>query len=117
MSAIDASALLSTAGGIPIAPCPSCEREVIAYLRPLAAGEGPPRDALAPDGETYACTACDRPLRGVTLVEEADLAELGYDVADPAAGGCATGCAAGGCAPPGGRLAEMLERAKRDRPE
>jgi len=106
------SELLSDAAGIPVAPCPSCEREVVAYLRPLTAAELASSEASFDGAETYACTHCDLQLRGVALIDESALAVMGYDVVDPAAGGCATGCAAGGCGPAGGRLADVVARAK-----
>lgn len=80
-------ALLSDAAGLPAGPCAKCEREVLAYL--------------VPDGsaERYACVHCDGPVRRVYLVGEGELDDLGYAVSDPLRpqGGCATGCAAGGC--------------------
>jgi hypothetical protein len=78
--------LLSTAAGLPVGPCPSCEREVIAY--PL---DGPP------GASSYACVHCDGPIRRVDWIDESALEDLGYSVRDPLAGGCATGCARGGC--------------------
>ncbi len=80
--------LLSDAGSVPAGPCRRCEREVLAY--PIAGVPG--------DGERYACVHCDEPLRAVYLVDEAELGTLGYAVEDPLRAGCATGCAAGGCA-------------------
>ncbi|MEW6270872.1 MAG: hypothetical protein AB1689_16435 [Thermodesulfobacteriota bacterium] len=78
--------LLSDAASVPVAPCPRCEREVLAYL--VAGEEG---------GERYACVHCDGPLRGAYLVQESELDALGYAVEDPLRAGCGTGCAAGGC--------------------
>ncbi len=75
---------LSDAASVPIGPCPDCEREVLAYVQPDAPGR-------------FACVHCDRPMRRVDWVDENELGELGYDAWDPLAGGCATGCASGGC--------------------
>lgn len=89
-----AEVLLSDAAGLPAGPCRRCEREVLVVV---AVGDATPG---APDEEErYACAHCGGPVRGVYLVDEADLDRLGYAVHDPtAASGCATGCAAGGCA-------------------
>jgi len=79
--------LLSDAASLPAGPCKACEREVLAYHLP---GEG--------DAERWACVHCDGPVRRVYLVSEGELDALGYGVEDPLRqGGCATGCAAGGC--------------------
>jgi hypothetical protein len=84
--------LLSRAAGLPIGPCPSCEREVVAY--PLDADRAT---------TAYACVHCDGPVRRVEWIDESALGELGYSVEDPLAGGCATGCARGGCGARGTR--------------
>lgn len=78
---------LSDAASVPVGPCPGCQREVLAYLAPAA-----PRAS-----GRYACVHCDRALRHVDWVDENELAEVGYEAWDPLAGGCGTGCAAGGC--------------------
>jgi hypothetical protein len=80
-------ALLSDAAGLPAGPCPACGREVLAYVVPDA------------DAERYACVHCDGPVRRVYLVGESELDDLGYALTDPLRpqGGCATGCANGGC--------------------
>ncbi|MBM4267318.1 MAG: hypothetical protein FJ144_12035 [Deltaproteobacteria bacterium] len=75
--------LLSDAASVPVGPCPSCEREVLGHA--------------AESGGGFACVHCDGPLRHVDWIGESELSELGYDVWDPLAGGCATGCASGGC--------------------
>jgi len=80
--------LLSVAAGLPVGPCPSCEREVIAYLLEV-------EDAAR--GGSYACVHCDGPVKRVEWIDERDLEQLGYSVNDPFAAGCATGCARGGC--------------------
>jgi hypothetical protein len=84
MARLEADVLLSDAAGLPAGPCRTCEREVLAYA--IEAGGG------------YACVHCDGLLRHVDWIEEADLERLGYDVNDPLAAGCGTGCANGGCA-------------------
>jgi hypothetical protein len=87
MSAFIAEERLSDAGGLPVGPCPTCEREVVAYL------------VDSEDGPVHACVHCDRPLRRIDWIDEREVARLGYDVRDPlATKGCATGCASGGCA-------------------
>ena len=93
----DAARLSSGAGGVPVGPCPRCEREVVAYLV---------------DEDAHACVHCDGEVRGVAWRDEADLGELGYSVADPLAAGCATGCGAGGCGPRPRNIDEMLARMK-----
>ena len=74
---------VSDAAGLPIGPCPACEREVLAHRRP--------------EGDGFACVHCDGILRQVYLVDESELSELGYDAWDPLASGCGTGCGSGGC--------------------
>ena len=84
MHASSPDELLSAAGCLPLGPCPSCARDVVGYA--------------SPEDETrHLCVHCDSPLPAVNWGEEGDLAQFGYDLTDPAAGGCATGCAAGGC--------------------
>jgi len=103
--------LLSGTGGVPVGPCPTCEREVLAYL-----ADG--HDALG-DGHdpspAYACVHCGGALRVVHLRDEGDLAGLGYAVTDPLAAGCGTGCAAGGCAskPRAPGIDDLLARYRR----
>lgn len=75
---------LSDAASVPVGPCSHCEHEVLAYVLPDVR-------------ERFGCVHCDRPLRHVDWVDEQALAEMGYDAWDPLAGGCATGCASGGC--------------------
>lgn len=79
-----ATSRLSDAASLPVGPCPACEREVLAYVAGRA-------------DERFACVHCDGPLRHVDWVDEADLEGVGYESWDPLAGGCGTGCAAGGC--------------------
>ncbi len=86
MSVFTSEERLSVAGGLPVGPCPTCEREVVAYL------------VDSDDGPIHACVHCDRPLRRVDWIDEGEVGRLGYDVRDPLAAGCATGCASGGCA-------------------
>lgn len=75
--------------GFPVGPCPRCEREVLAVVAPGSSVEG----------EAWACSRCEGPVRGVSFVDESDLGGLGYELDDPLAGpGCASGCGAGGCA-------------------
>jgi len=97
MSIVADDGLLSAGEGVPVGPCPACEREVVAYL-------GEPESSR----QTYACVHCDGPVRGVELRAETELARLGYSVSDPLAAGCGTGCGAGGCAPRGRSLDEVL---------
>jgi hypothetical protein len=79
------SDLLSAAGCVPVGPCARCEREVVAY----------PVDDEASGG--YACTHCNGVVRQVSWLDDGELDALGYSVSDPQLGGCATGCASGGC--------------------
>ena len=88
---------LSDAGGLPVGPCPSCEREVVAYL--VESGPEP----------VHACIHCDLPLRRVEWIDEGEMGRLGYEVRDPLAAGCATGCAKGGCAPRDDARAETAQ--------
>ncbi|HVH07460.1 MAG TPA: hypothetical protein VNE71_15825 [Myxococcota bacterium] len=90
MSVFTSEERLSDGGGLPVGPCPTCEREVVAYL------------VDADDGPIHACVHCDGPLRRVDWIDEGQLGRLGYDLSDPlATKGCATGCASGGCAAKG----------------
>jgi hypothetical protein len=57
--------LLSRAAGLPVGPCPACEREVIAY--PLG-DDGP--------GGAFACVHCDGPVRRVEWIDEGELEHL-----------------------------------------
>lgn len=75
---------MSDSASLPVGPCPTCEREVLGYV-------------TSGQAERYACVHCDGPLRGVSWLSEDELGEFGYDAWDPLAGGCATGCASGGC--------------------
>ena len=93
---------LSDGDGIPVGPCPACEREVVAYL-----------EDADDETERYACVHCDGPVRSVELREETAIAELGYDVADPLAAGCGTGCAAGGCGAKPRTIDDLLARHRR----
>lgn len=85
--------LLSAAAGLPAGPCAACGREVLAYRVPEAGDD------------RHACVHCDGPVRRVYLIAEHEIEELGYALSDPLRpqGGCATGCAAGGCATRGPR--------------
>jgi hypothetical protein len=74
---------LSDAAGVPVGPCPTCEREVLAHR--------------GPESDVFACIHCDGTLRRVYLVDEAELSALGYEAWDPLASGCGTGCGRGGC--------------------
>jgi hypothetical protein len=90
------------AAALPAGPCPRCEREVLAYAIP---GEN--------DEETWLCVHCDGPLSGIDFFSEGDLERLGYDLRDPLAAGCATGCASGGCATKPRTIDEILTRHRR----
>jgi hypothetical protein len=74
--------LFSSAASVPTADCRVCGRRVLVH-------EGPTG--------TRCCVHCDEPVGTVALVGEEDLAALGYGVIEEAAGGCGTGCGAGGC--------------------
>jgi len=96
VTGLDADSYLSDSGCVPVGPCPRCEREVVAYPADdgsPAAGAGEP----GMRGERYACVHCDGPVRQVAWIEDVELDDLGYAVTDPRLGGCATGCANGGC--------------------
>ena len=56
---------------------------------------------------------CDGPLSGIDFFSEGDLERLGYDLRDPLAAGCATGCASGGCATKPRTIDEILTRHRR----
>jgi hypothetical protein len=95
VTGLDAETYLSASGCVPVGPCPRCEREVVAYAADEGvAGEG---QAAAMRAERYACVHCDGPVRQVVWLEDEELDGLGYAVTDPRLGGCATGCANGGC--------------------
>jgi hypothetical protein len=95
--------LLSDGDGLPVGPCPACEREVVAYLADVAG-----------DDDVWACVHCDGPVRAVALRSEESLGDLGYSVDDPLAAGCGTGCAAGGCsAKPRATIDDLLAKHRR----